>query len=146
MFPFPPKIGVANSAHSLVFDAGGVGDCKVCWVECDRRTVLGRQQEADGQQTQTEARACQEKKKGKRKHCGGFEFLHVFWFFFYMWIHIFSPDSPMMLPRVSFLRPTLSTSHTPSRVNRKLVSVVSPASQIAILSLRTPDIWRMVAL
>lgn len=55
-------------------------------------------------------------------------------------------DVPMMLPRVSFLRPTLSTSHTPSRVNRKLVSVVSPASQIASLSFRTPDIWRMVAL
>lgn len=52
----------------------------------------------------------------------------------------------MMLPKVSLLRPTLSTSHTPSSVNRKLVRVVRPASQIADLSSRTPDICRMVAL
>lgn len=55
-------------------------------------------------------------------------------------------ELPMILPKVSFLRPTLSTSHTPSRVNRKLVRVVSPASQIASLTSRTPDICRMVAL
>lgn len=55
-------------------------------------------------------------------------------------------DLPKMLPKVSFLRPTRSTSHTPSRVNRKLVSVVRPASQIASLSSRTPDICKMVAL
>ena len=53
---------------------------------------------------------------------------------------------PKRLPRVSFLRPTRSTSQTPTRVNTKLVAEVAAASQMACLSSRTPAICRMVAL
>jgi len=51
-----------------------------------------------------------------------------------------------MLPSDSLRRPTRSTSHTPTRVNRKLVAAVADANQMACWSLRTPDICRMVAL
>lgn len=53
---------------------------------------------------------------------------------------------PRRLPRVSFLRPSLSTSHTPNKVNTKLEPEVAAVSQMACLSSRTPAICRMVAL
>lgn len=57
------------------------------------------------------------------------------------------PDNaPKRLPRVSFLRPTRSTSHTPTKVNAKLVPEVAAVSQMACLTSRTPAICRMVAL
>lgn len=55
-------------------------------------------------------------------------------------------DAPERLPSVSFLRPTLSTSQTPTKVNTKLVADVAALNQIACLSSRTPAICRMVAL
>lgn len=53
---------------------------------------------------------------------------------------------PAKLPKVSFLRPTFSTSQTPTNVKMKLVNAVTEASHIASLSSSTPDICRMVAL
>lgn len=53
---------------------------------------------------------------------------------------------PKRLPTVSFLRPTRSTSHTPTMVNTKLVPEVAAVSQMACLSSRMPAICRMVAL
>lgn len=55
-------------------------------------------------------------------------------------------DAPKRLPRVSFLRPTLSTSQTPTKVNTKLVADVAAVNQMACISSRTPAICRMVAL
>lgn len=54
--------------------------------------------------------------------------------------------SPVKLPSVSFRRPILSTSQTPTRVKIKFINAVSAASQIASLSSSTPDICKMVAL